>query len=98
MPTTAGLLGLNSPQPKPKYETGATNQTQLNETEKGIGGSQEAGDDDRRAPPEQEEAPSSAGFVTKTEMLVLGAKKQKDLLLNLTINVDGCTVVSNKTV
>ena len=29
----------------------------------------------------------------KTEMLVL-----RDLLLNLTINLDGCTVVSNKTV
>jgi hypothetical protein len=35
----AGLLGLNSPQSKPKHQTGATNQTQLNETEKGIGGS-----------------------------------------------------------
>jgi hypothetical protein len=35
----AGLLGLNSPQSKPKHKTGATNQTQLNETEKGIGGS-----------------------------------------------------------
>ena len=34
----------------------------------------------------------------KTEMLVLGPKKQRDLLLNLTINLDGCTVVSNKTV
>jgi hypothetical protein len=33
------LLGLNSRQPKPKHETDATNQTQLNETEKGIGGS-----------------------------------------------------------
>ena len=33
----------------------------------------------------------------KTEMLVLGPKKQIDLLLNLTIN-GGCTVVSNKTV
>ena len=33
----------------------------------------------------------------KTEMLVLGPKKQRDLLLNLTINLDGCTVVSNKT-
>jgi hypothetical protein len=32
----AGLPGLNSP--KPKQETGATNQTTLNETEKGIGG------------------------------------------------------------
>ena len=30
-------------------------------------------------------------------MLVLGPKKQRDLLLNLTINLDGCTV-SNKTV
>ena len=27
-----------------------------------------------------------------------GPKKQSDLLLNLTINLDGCTVVSNKTV
>ena len=34
----------------------------------------------------------------KTEMLVLGPKKQRDLLLNLTTNLDGCTVVSNKTV
>ena len=34
----------------------------------------------------------------KTEMLVLGPKKQRDLLLDLTINLDGCTVVSNKTV
>ena len=34
----------------------------------------------------------------KTEMLVLGPKKQRDLLLNLTINLDCCTVVSNKTV
>ena len=34
----------------------------------------------------------------KTEMLVLGPKKQRDLLLNLTTNPDGCTVVSNKTV
>ena len=34
----------------------------------------------------------------KTEMLVLGPKKQRDLLLNLTINLDGCTVVSNTTV
>ena len=31
-------------------------------------------------------------------MLVLGPKKQRDLLLDLTINLDGCTVVSNKTV
>ena len=31
-------------------------------------------------------------------MLVLGPKKQRDLLLNLTIHLDGCTVVSNKTV
>ena len=31
-------------------------------------------------------------------MLVLGPKKQRDLLLNLTINLGGCTVVSNKTV
>ena len=31
-------------------------------------------------------------------MLVLGPKKQRDLLLNLTINLNGCTVVSNKTV
>ena len=34
----------------------------------------------------------------KTEMLVLGPKKQSDILLNLTINLDGCTVISNKTV
>uniref|UniRef100_A0AAZ3P0E4 Reverse transcriptase domain-containing protein n=1 Tax=Oncorhynchus tshawytscha TaxID=74940 RepID=A0AAZ3P0E4_ONCTS len=34
----------------------------------------------------------------KTEMLVLGPKKQRDLLLNLTINLNGCTAVSNKTV
>ena len=34
----------------------------------------------------------------KTDILVLGPKKQRDLLLNLTINLDGCTVVSNKTV
>ncbi|CDQ68569.1 unnamed protein product [Oncorhynchus mykiss] len=34
----------------------------------------------------------------KTEMLVLGPKEQRDLLLNLTINLNGCTVVSNKTV
>jgi hypothetical protein len=33
----------------------------------------------------------------KTEMLVLGPKKQRDLLLDLTIHLDGCTVVSNKT-
>ena len=32
----------------------------------------------------------------KTEMLVLGRKKHRDILLNLTINLDGCTVVSNK--
>ncbi|CDQ91761.1 unnamed protein product [Oncorhynchus mykiss] len=34
----------------------------------------------------------------KTEMFVLGLKEQRYLLLNLTINLDGCTVVSNKTV
>ena len=34
----------------------------------------------------------------KTEMLILGPEKQRDLLLNLTINYNGCTVVSNKTV
>ena len=34
----------------------------------------------------------------KTEMLVLGPKKQRDLMLDLTINLDGCTVISNKTV
>uniref|UniRef100_A0A8C7R0Y5 Reverse transcriptase domain-containing protein n=1 Tax=Oncorhynchus mykiss TaxID=8022 RepID=A0A8C7R0Y5_ONCMY len=34
----------------------------------------------------------------KTEMLVLGPKKGRDLLLNLTINLDGCTVISNKIV
>ena len=33
-----------------------------------------------------------------TEMLVLGPKKQRDLLLNLKINLNGCTVISNKTV
>ena len=33
----------------------------------------------------------------KTE-LVLGPKKERDLLLNLTINLDGCAVISNKTV
>jgi hypothetical protein len=27
----------------------------------------------------------------------LGPKKQRDLLLDLTINLDGCSVVSNKT-
>ena len=31
-------------------------------------------------------------------MLVLDPKKQRDLLLDLTINLDDCTVVSNKTV
>jgi hypothetical protein len=31
-------------------------------------------------------------------MHVQGPKKQRDLLLNLTINHDGCTVVSNKAV
>ena len=34
----------------------------------------------------------------KTEMLVLGPKKQRYLLLNLTIDLDSCTVTSNKTV
>ena len=34
----------------------------------------------------------------KTEMLVLCPKKWRDLLLDVTINLDGCTVVSNKTV
>ena len=34
----------------------------------------------------------------KTEMLVLHPKKQRDLLLNLTITLNGCTVVSNQTV
>ena len=33
-----------------------------------------------------------------TGVLVLGPKKQRDLMLNLTINLDGCTVISNKTV
>ena len=33
-----------------------------------------------------------------TAMVVLGPKKQRDLLLNLTINLDGCPVVSNNTV
>ena len=31
----------------------------------------------------------------KTEMLVLGPMKQRDILLDLTSNLDGCTVVSN---
>ena len=34
----------------------------------------------------------------KTEMLVLGPKKQRDLLSDRTINLDGYTVISNKTV
>ena len=34
----------------------------------------------------------------KTDMLVLGHTKQRELLLDLRINLDGCTVVSNKTV
>ena len=34
----------------------------------------------------------------KTEILVLGPKKQIDILLNLTIHLDGCTVVANTTV
>jgi hypothetical protein len=34
----------------------------------------------------------------KTEILVLGPKKQRYLLFDLTINLDGCTVISNKTV
>ena len=34
----------------------------------------------------------------KTEMLVLGPKKQRYLLLDLTMNLDCCTVISNKTV
>ena len=34
----------------------------------------------------------------KTEMLVLCPKKQRYILLDQTINLDGCTVVSNKTV
>jgi hypothetical protein len=33
----------------------------------------------------------------KKEMLVLGPKKHRDLLFNLTIHLDACTVVSNKT-
>jgi hypothetical protein len=37
-------------------------------------------------------------YSDKTDMLVLGPKKQRDLLLNLTFHLDGCTVVSNKTV
>ena len=37
-------------------------------------------------------------MLDKREMLVLGPKKQNYLLLNLTINLNGCTVVSNKTV
>ena len=39
-----------------------------------------------------------AALKLKTEMLVLGPKKQRNLLLDLTINLDGCTFVSNKTV
>ena len=38
------------------------------------------------------------GCKLPTFKLDLGPKKQRDLLLNLTINLDGCTVVSNKTV
>ena len=34
----------------------------------------------------------------KTEMLVLGPKKQRALLADLTVNLDGCMVVSQKTV
>ena len=34
----------------------------------------------------------------KTEMLVLCPKKQRDLRFDLTISLDGFTVVSNKTV
>ena len=34
----------------------------------------------------------------KTEMCGLGPKTHRELLLELTINLDGCTVVSNKTV
>lgn len=34
----------------------------------------------------------------KTEMLVLGPKKQRDLLFDLTIHLVAYTVVSNKTV
>ena len=34
----------------------------------------------------------------KTEMTVLGPKKQRDLLLDLTIHLDGCKFVSNKIV
>ena len=37
-------------------------------------------------------------FTVLFEMTVIGPKKQRDLLLNLRINLDGCTVVSNKTV
>ena len=33
----------------------------------------------------------------KTEMLALGPKKQRNLLLNLTINLNVCTVISNNT-
>ena len=32
------------------------------------------------------------------EIIVLGPKKQRDLLFDLTINLDGCTVISNQTV
>jgi hypothetical protein len=34
----------------------------------------------------------------KMKMLVLGPKEQRDLLFDPTINLDGCTVFSNKTV
>ncbi|KAJ8006785.1 hypothetical protein DPEC_G00110820 [Dallia pectoralis] len=34
----------------------------------------------------------------KTEMLVLGPKKQRDLLTDLTLNLNGCIVISQKTV
>ncbi|KAJ7995829.1 hypothetical protein DPEC_G00248640 [Dallia pectoralis] len=32
----------------------------------------------------------------KTEMLVLGPKKQRDLLTDLTLNLNGCIVTSQK--
>uniref|UniRef100_A0AAY5LCB7 Reverse transcriptase domain-containing protein n=1 Tax=Esox lucius TaxID=8010 RepID=A0AAY5LCB7_ESOLU len=37
-------------------------------------------------------------YSRKTEMLVLGPKKQRALLADLTVNLDGCMVVSQKTV
>jgi hypothetical protein len=41
--------------------------------------------------------PDEAPLIARSSS-VLGPKKQRDLLLNLEINLYGCTVVSNKTV